>query len=191
VDQGAAQAQLLLHAARQLAGGTVEERCQAGGPGQLLDAPAPFGAVMAEQAAEEVDILEDRQGGIEIFTQTLRHVGDTRADGTAVGGIGHVAAQHLDLARAERAGTRDQGQQAGLADAVGADYSDHEASGHRQFHIRQRQAVAIAKADPVQSRHRAVVMGGRFSHGANAPANGPAKGWQGPSGHRPCRGDRS
>ena len=39
-----------------------------------------FGAGLAEQAAEKLDVLADAEIGIEVLAQTLRHVGDARAD---------------------------------------------------------------------------------------------------------------
>ena len=47
---------------------------------QLGDAALALAAVVAEQAAEEVDVLEHRQRRVEVLAQALRHVGDARAD---------------------------------------------------------------------------------------------------------------
>ncbi len=79
MDQRAAQAELLLHAAGQLAGRPLGEAGEAGALEQCGDPALALGAVLAEQAAEEVDILEDRKRRIEVLAQALRHVGDARA----------------------------------------------------------------------------------------------------------------
>ena len=60
VDQGAAQAQLLLHAAGELARRALQEFLQPGGLGQVVDAPAPLGRVVAEQAGEELQVFLHR-----------------------------------------------------------------------------------------------------------------------------------
>ena len=64
---------------------------------QIGDAALALGAALAEQPAEEVGVLEDRQGGVEVLAEALRHVGDPRAGGPAEARVGHVAAEHLDL----------------------------------------------------------------------------------------------
>ena len=66
---------------------------------------------MPEQAPEEVEVLEYRECRIEVPSQALRHVGDTRADSAAMARIGHIAAEHCDLSRLDRAGACDQRQQ--------------------------------------------------------------------------------
>ena len=70
--------ELLLHAARELAGRPVGERIEPGRAQQALDARAPLARGLSEQAAEKVDVLEHRQARIEIAAQALRHVGDAR-----------------------------------------------------------------------------------------------------------------
>src|SRR5690606_37430924 len=72
MDQRAAEAELLLHAAGQLARRTLGKRRQPGAFNQLVDAPAPLLLALAEQAAEKVEIFPHGQGGIEIFAQPLR-----------------------------------------------------------------------------------------------------------------------
>ncbi|CAO3437987.1 hypothetical protein [Azospirillum argentinense] len=121
VDERAAQAELLLHAAGQLAGGPVEERRQTGALRQVGDAPPSLGVALAEQPSEEVEILGDRQRRVEVLAEALRHVGDAGAHGAAVACPGHAAAQHLDRSLLQGARARHQRQQTRLADAVGAD----------------------------------------------------------------------
>ena len=98
MNQRAAQAELLLHAAGELAYGARQERIQAGAVSQFVDAPPAFGGRMAEQAAEELQVLLDRERGVEVLAQTLGHVGDVGAHSIAVTGTRHIAAQHLHTA---------------------------------------------------------------------------------------------
>ena len=98
VDQRAAQPQLLLHAARELPRWTIAEGRETGAFQEFRNPRVAFGLILAEQTSEEIHILEHRQGGIEVLAQPLRHVGDARANGAAMGGVGDVAAQHLDAA---------------------------------------------------------------------------------------------
>ena len=76
MDQRAAERQLLLHAARELSGGPFEERIEAGRAGQIVDARLPLRLFLAEQAADEVEVLEHAEGRIKIAAEALRHVGD-------------------------------------------------------------------------------------------------------------------
>ena len=101
MDQGAAQPEFLLHAARELARGPIRKRRQRGGLEQLADAPLPFLAVITEQAGKKIGILEHRQGRIEVLAQPLGHIGNAGADRKAMLLIGHIAPQHLDAARFE------------------------------------------------------------------------------------------
>ena len=53
---------------------------------KLADAALPLVPVMPEQAAEEVDVLEDGQRRIEVLAEALRHIGDARAGRPVDGG---------------------------------------------------------------------------------------------------------
>ena len=61
VDQRAAKAQLLLHAAGELAGRPGLELLHGGCGQELGDAGSPFLRALSEQAAEEIDVLEHAQ----------------------------------------------------------------------------------------------------------------------------------
>ena len=78
VNQRAAERQLLFHAAGKLAGGPVEERIETGRAGQVVDARLALRLPLAEQAADEVQIFEHAERGVEIAPETLRHVSDAR-----------------------------------------------------------------------------------------------------------------
>src|SRR5690606_40107980 len=75
VEQSAAQAQLLFHAARKLARGPVQKRVQVGGARERVDAAPALGGIVAEQSPEELQVLFDRQRAVQIFAQSLRPVG--------------------------------------------------------------------------------------------------------------------
>ena len=153
VDQRAAEAELLLHAARKLAGRPVGKGRKPGAVEQGRDAGLAMRAVMAEQPAEEIDILEDRQCRIEIAAEALRHVGDARTDPVAVPRPGHVAAKDLDAALLQRAGTGNQGQQARLADTVRSDQPDHLPGRNVERHAVERAVPAIAERDVGEPRN--------------------------------------
>jgi hypothetical protein len=159
VDQRAAQPQFLLHAAGQLARRTLAEGRQAGAAQQVVDAPRALGGALAEQAAEEVEILEYRQRGIEVLAQALRHIGDMRADVTTMARFGHIAAEHLDAAGLDPARPGDQRQQAGLADAVRADQADHALRRQHQVDRVEGTGPAVAQADAAQAGDRRVHCG--------------------------------
>ena len=94
----------------------------------------------AEQPAEEVDVLEDGERRVEVLAQPLRQVGDARADGVAVRGVGDVAAEHLDRARLDLAYAGDQAEQRRLADAVRADQADHASGRDVEVDVVERDA---------------------------------------------------
>ncbi|MCY1483927.1 hypothetical protein D9M68_175120 [compost metagenome] len=172
VDQRAAQAELLFHAAGQLAGRALGEGREAGGVEQLGDAPAALGLVVAEQAGEEVDVLEHRERRVEVLAEALRHVGDARADAPPVAGVAHVAAEHLDLAGLDDPRAGDQRQQAGLADAVRADQPDHAVGGNLQADRVDRAGLAIAQAHAIQACRHGVHCGTLICSSAGQAASG-------------------
>ena len=128
VDERAAEPELLAHAARQLARQAVGERRQARAVQQVGDAHLALGAVLAEEAREELDVLAHAEVGIEVLAEPLRHVGDARADLRAVARVRHVAAEHLDRAGLNALGAGDDAQQRRLSHAVGTDQADEAAA---------------------------------------------------------------
>ena len=193
VDEGAAEAELLPHAAGELARRPVEEGRKAGGRGQLVDAPVPLGRVVAEQVAEEMQIFRHRQGRVEIFAEPLGHVGNVRADLVPVTGRGHVAAEHLDPAGLDAARPGRQGEQARFAHPVRADQADHAAGGHLQVDPVQGQGGAVAQADPGQADNDRCPVTAVHGHPLTAagPAVRPATRPRRRRARRPCRAGRS
>src|SRR5262249_29390942 len=111
VNQRAAEAQLLLHAAGKLAGGTLLECIKACGFEQLVDSLVSLTFRLAEQPSMKIDVLEYAQRRIEVSSEALRHIGDTRNLRCAVVAIGHIAAQDEDTALLDDANARYEPQQ--------------------------------------------------------------------------------
>src|SRR5690606_14642705 len=137
----------------ELVGRAVGEGRHARGGEQVGDAARALGLRLAEQAAEEVDVLEHRQRGVEVLAQALRHVGDARAYAGAVAGVRHIAAQHLDRAVLDLARAGDQAQPGGLAHAVRADETDHAPGGNVEAHAVGGQRVAVLVAHVGEAYH--------------------------------------
>ncbi len=154
VDERAAQAQLLLHAARQFARGAMPERGQSGGMQQLVDTTLAFAAVMAEQPAEEIHVLEHRERGVKVLAQTLRHVGDARQQRPSQRWLANVCAEHVDAPGLDGARAGDEGKQARLAHTVRPDDADHDARRQVEADPVQGLHFAIAKPDAAQANHR-------------------------------------
>ena len=86
-----------------------------------------LGTGLAEQAAEELDVLADAEIGIEVLAEALRHVGDARADGGAVRRHRRCRRRARDAPGLDLPGAGDEAEQRRLADAVGTDQPDHAA----------------------------------------------------------------
>ncbi len=80
MDQSAAESELLLHAARELARRPVREGIEPGGAQQPVHPPTPLGRVMAIEPGKEIEILRDAQFHVEVLAQPLRHIGSTGKD---------------------------------------------------------------------------------------------------------------
>ncbi len=72
---------------------------------------AALGARLAEQAAEEIDVLVDAEIRVEIFPEALRHIGDPGTHGRTVTAIRDVAAQYVHSALLQPLGTGDEAQE--------------------------------------------------------------------------------
>ena len=119
--QGAAQAELLLHATGKLACGAAGKRCQAGGLHQALDVLFALVFVQAEQAGVEIDVFIHGKRRVEIFAQALRHKSDARQQRFALSLVRHIVPEHAHFTALECAHTGNQREQGGFAHAVGAD----------------------------------------------------------------------
>ncbi len=154
VDQRAAEADLLFHAAGKFSGRAVRERSKSRSLQQVGDTTLPFFPVLAEQAPEEIDVFEYRKRGVKVLAKALRHVGDPRAGAVAVPRVGNVAAKHFDPAALNRTGAGDEAKQARLADTVRADEANHDARRDIKAHVVERPDFTIGQADFRQLRDR-------------------------------------
>ena len=145
VDERTAKAELLLHAAGELAGRPVLERVECRRGQKLGDAGASLGRRLSEQPAEEIDVLEYAQRRIEIAAQPLRHVGDAAADGFEMGGVAQDCRRRRRPVPSESAHARNKRQQRGLADPVRPDHAHHDPRGNvdRDVIERDRRAVTV------------------------------------------------
>src|SRR5262249_34283455 len=125
VDQRAAKAELLLHAAGKLAGGAGLERIKRGGGQEFGDLCAPLGGRLPEQPAKEIDVLEYTKCRIEIAAQALRHIGDARAQAFKGRPLGYVAVEDADLPALHRAHAGNEREHGRFADAVRPDHANH------------------------------------------------------------------
>ena len=170
VDQRAAEAELLLHAAGQLIDAAVPERRESGRAQQHGDSPLAFGALLAEQAPEEIDVIEHRERAVQVLAEPLRKIGDARTDAGAMPGIAQVCTQHVDPPRLDRTGARHERQEARLADPVRPDDADHAARGQIQIDVRQRRRLAVAQTHAAQSRDGRRRPGRGCGHGGSLTA---------------------
>ena len=154
VDQRAAEAELLLHAAGKLACRTVEEGIEAGAFCQAVDPAAALGGVMTEEAREELEVFLDREREIQVFTESLGHVGDLRADLVPVVPVAHVAAEDAQIAFLHGVRPGYEGQQGGFAHAVGADHADHLARGDIERDMVERQGLAVFQSQVLKTDDR-------------------------------------
>ena len=129
MDQRAAQAELLPHAAGQLLRLSIGKRRKSGALQQLGDPPLPFGTRLAEQPRKELYILGDAELRIKVFAQTLRHIGDVRAHRVAVCGVHHVPAEDIDASGLNLSRAGNDAQQRRLSDSIGPDEPGHAAGG--------------------------------------------------------------
>jgi hypothetical protein len=153
VDERAAQTQLLLHATGKLAGGAVPEGLEPGCTQKFADAPLALGPGMAEQAREEIDVLEDGQGRVQVLAEPLWHIGHPWADIATVACIGHIAAENLDRSGLDPACTGNQGEETRLADTVRPDHTDDAPGRQIERDPRQRLGLAVEQSYIAQPYH--------------------------------------
>src|SRR5262245_3882662 len=170
VHQRAAEADFLLHAARELAAWPAGKRIETCCRQELVDARSPLGSALPEQAAEEVDVVEHAESGIEIATKALRHVGDTAVTRSAMRGIRHASVEHRDVAGLDLAHPGDEAEQGGLADAVGPDHSHHAPGGNIEGEVVEREPLTVAVRYPLDPGDDGVRHWGSFTTSSSGHA---------------------
>src|SRR5262249_51701886 len=98
MDQRTAQAQLLLHAARELACRPAHERVEARRLEQFIDAAPALSFRLTKQPPVKIDVLKAAQRRIKVSAEALWHIGDTRRLRRAVRFVGHIAIENRDPA---------------------------------------------------------------------------------------------
>ncbi len=173
MDQRAAQAELLLHPARQLSCRPALEGVETRGLEQFVDPPPALRRALAEQAAMEIDILEDAQGRIEIAAETLRHIGDARTVHPAVGLVGHVAVEDDHTALLDHPYACDKGQQGRLADTVRSDQPHHATGGEADRNIGERRRFSVTVRDMLDLGSDTVIHQGSFTARSSGQSTDP------------------
>ncbi len=147
VDERAAEADLLLHPARQLACGTIAERSEARRVEELLDAHLALLFRESEELRHEVDVVVDAELEVEVLSQALRHVRNARAHVAAVPYGRHIAVQDVDLPLLHPLGPGHQRQKGRLSYAVRADDPHHFTARDLEREMVEGDDLAIAMAD--------------------------------------------
>ena len=131
VDERAAQPELLLHAAGQLAGRAIAKAARARcwrAARRSAAAARPRG--WPNRRPKKSTLSKTDSVRVEVAPEALGHVGDAGRDAPPVRGGAHVAAEHLHRAVLDLARAGDQAEQRRLADAVRADEAGHAAGGN-------------------------------------------------------------
>ena len=147
-QQHAGEAELLLHAAGELAGGTRGETGKIREIEQSLEGGAPWRADHVAQVGVQIEVLQHRQ--ILVEAEFLRHVAERPAQRVAL-------RQRIETGHAERSGgrlekARHQSHQRGLAGAVRSDESGHLTGRHQGGDAvdRVRRGAGEAVSDSLQ-----------------------------------------
>ncbi len=171
MDQGADQAQFLLHAAGELFHGAIPELIQ---PRHGQEFALAFGKQPGRhltQLGEEIDVLLHREFRIEIEPQPLGHESDSPFDLLRRRFGIYPDAKHLHLPALEREDAGDGLHQGALAGAVRADQAIDLTGLNAQIHAVHCHLLAIALAespnfDDRVNRHFCYQRG--FAHGASS-----------------------
>jgi hypothetical protein len=102
---------------------------------------------LSKQPAEEVDILEDAEGRIEITAEPLGHIGNAGAEAFEVGRVRQVAVEYDNLPTLDCAHAGNQRQQRRLADPVRSDHPHHLARWNIDRDIVERDRRPITVRD--------------------------------------------
>src|SRR5262245_58966919 len=95
MNQRAAQAELLFHPAGKLSGGPILKSFEVGCLQETRYPRLALLLALSEQQCEELRVLGNRERGIQILAQTLRHKRHPGAYFAALSRIAHVASEHL------------------------------------------------------------------------------------------------
>ena len=107
--------------------------------------------ILAEEAAEEVQVLPHREAGVEVAPEPLGHVGDALEHRVAHTALPQVPPQDLDPARLDPAHPRDDPEQGRLAHPVRADQPAHPPGRQLQPYPIEGGHPAVGVAYPAQS----------------------------------------
>ena len=143
--------------------GRSAKRVEPGGFQKLVDARVPLGRALPEQPAEEVDVVENAERRIEIAAKPLRHVGDAAVTRPAMVLVRHVSVEHHDFAGLNLAHPGDEGEQSGLADAVGPDQSRHALGGNIEGEVVERERLSVAVRYALDPGDVALLIAGSFT----------------------------
>ena len=154
MDQRAAQAELLFHAAGKLRGRPLEKRLEARCFRQQRDPLPTLPPCEAEQLPEERQVLRNAQFAVEVLAETLRHVGDPRADPATLVANAEVAAEDSEFAGLELPRAGQQGQQGRFADAVRSDKADGRPCRNVEIDRLERRHLLVGMAEPANASDR-------------------------------------
>src|SRR5215831_8839500 len=143
MHQRAAQADFLLHAARELAARPASKRIETCCGQENVDARSPLGSALPEQAAEEIDVVEHAERRIEIAAQPLRHISDTAVTGSAMRGIRDVSIENGHLAALDLADAGHKPEQRRFANAIRPDHPDHAMGGNIERDVVERDRFSV------------------------------------------------
>ena len=152
VDEGAGEAELLLHAARELAGEAVAERAEVREREEPLEARRALGSRHPVEVGVEAEVLLDREVGVE--AEALRHVGDAVLDRLGVAGDRDAGEDRVAGGGPQHAG--EHAQRRGLAGAVRPDEAEQLAAADLEAQILDRGQLAEAAGEPLGADHRPV-----------------------------------
>lgn len=151
MNERAAQAELLPHAAGKLPRLAIRERSQPGAVQKLGNPRFPLGTGLPEQPRKELDVLADAEVGIEVLSQALRHVGDARTNRAAMTGVRHVAVKHHCTAGLKLARAGNNREKRRLADTIRTDHPGHAPGREGDRHVVERGDAAVALRDAFQT----------------------------------------
>jgi hypothetical protein len=195
VDERTTEADLLLHAPAEVGDGPVAKGGQPGGLGERGDAFLPVAGAAPEEPGEEADIFPHAQRVVEVAAESLGEVGDPLAGAVAVAGRPHGTPENLDLTLLEAASPGDEGEKAGLADAVRPDQGDPLSSPHAQVDPGEGGLPAVAEPGPSDADHRgrrggscrgrtagwvrSRIAGTDWAHSGSCTRSSSGQGWSG------------